>query len=149
MTRKAPPNRAHLIKLIHVAKRALDMDDDTYRMALVAGGGAASCAAMSDAALQRTLKHFRTIGFVSTGGRSQATRRPADDPQSRKIRSLWLQLNAVSAVRNASEAALAAFVKRMTGVDALDWLSTQQASRVIEELKAWLRRTGGDPNGQG
>ena len=36
--------------------------------------------------------------------------------------------------------ALAAYVKRMTKVGALQWLSTAQASAVIESLKAWLER---------
>lgn len=57
------------------------------------------------------------------------------------IRALWLHLSEIDIVHNASEAALGAFVKRMTGVDALQWLSTKQASQVIENLKQWLTRT--------
>ncbi|MGO1073189.1 gp16 family protein [Lysobacter sp. CA199] len=142
-------SRKQLITLIHVAKRELKLDEETYRMALVTGGGHASCADMTDAGLKRALAHFRSRGFVARSGRSGDDRRQANDPQSRKIRSLWLQLHAVSAVRNSSEAALGAFVKRMTGIDTLNWLNTEQASRVIEELKAWLHRTSGVSDGQG
>ena len=35
---------------------------------------------------------------------------------------------------------LAAFVKRQTGRDALQWLTAREASNVIEELKKWLAR---------
>jgi hypothetical protein len=43
-------------------------------------------------------------------------------------------------VKNPSEAALASYVKRLTGVDRLEWLSTEQASSVIETLKKWHKR---------
>jgi hypothetical protein len=43
-------------------------------------------------------------------------------------------------VKNPSEAALASYVKRLTGVDRLEWLSTEQASSVIETLKKWQKR---------
>ncbi|MEX3556412.1 MAG: phage protein GemA/Gp16 family protein [Burkholderia gladioli] len=35
---------------------------------------------------------------------------------------------------------LSAYVKRQTRVDALQWLSSAQASCVIEALKCWLAR---------
>jgi len=35
---------------------------------------------------------------------------------------------------------LAAYVKRLTGVEALQWLTTGQAGGVIEALKKWQNR---------
>lgn len=43
-------------------------------------------------------------------------------------------------VRDASDKALRSFVQRQTGVKALEWLSTEQATAVIEALKAWHKR---------
>lgn len=68
------------------------------------------------------------------------TRSLADDAQSKKIRALWLDMAETGIVKNPSEAALAAYVKRLTGVDTLQWLSTEQASTVIETLKKWQKR---------
>ncbi|MBH8611917.1 regulatory protein GemA [Pseudomonas mohnii] len=136
------PNRLRLIKLIHVARRELRMDDDTYRL-MLAGmtglDGATSTADLSVPNLLRVLERLKQRGF--TVRPNKVKKRPlADDVQSKKIRSLWLALHGLGAVRDPSEAALASFVLRMTRVSALQWLSTAQASRVIENLKQWQSR---------
>ena len=136
------PNRVRLIKLIHVARRELRMDDDTYRL-MLAGmkglDGATSSADLSVPNLLRVLEQLKQKGFkVRPNKRSK---RPlADDEQSKKIRSLWLTLHDLGAVRDPSEEALAKFVLGMTRVAALQWLSTDQASQVIENLKQWHQR---------
>jgi len=73
--------------------------------------------------------------------RSKATDRPqAADDQSKMMRGLWLELHDLGYVRDASEAALMAWVKRETGVAALQWLNTKQAQTTIEKLKQWRQR---------
>lgn len=140
----APSNqdRLRLIKLIHVARRDLRMDADTYRL-MLAGmkglDGATSTADLSVPNLFRVLEQLKQKGFKVRP--SKAGKRPlADDDQSKKIRSLWLELHSLGVVRDPSEAALAKFVQSMTQVSALQWLNTAQASRVIENLKQWMGR---------
>ena len=59
-------NRLRLIKLIHVARRELGMDDDTYRL-LLSGmkglGGATSTADLSVPNLYRVLEQLKQRGF--------------------------------------------------------------------------------------
>ena len=43
-------------------------------------------------------------------------------------------------MKDPSEAALAAYVKRMERVDALQWLTSSKASSLIEKMKKWLGR---------
>lgn len=134
-------NRLHLIKLIHVARRELRMDDDTYRL-LLSGmkglGGATSTADLSVPNLYRVLEQLKQRGFKVRPSKKQ---RPlAADDQSKKIRALWLTLKDLGEVRDPSEEALAKFVLKMTGVQALQWLSSDQASQVIENLKKWQLR---------
>jgi phage gp16-like protein len=142
--KKAPANSARLplIKLIHVARRELRMDDDTFRL-MLAGmtglDGATSSAHLSVPNLNRVLEQLKQRGFKVRPKKSQQ-RAKADDGQSRKIRSLWLTLHGLGAVRDPSEEALAKFVLNMTGVNALQWLKGSQASRVIENLKQWQQR---------
>lgn len=136
------PNRLRLIKLIHVARRELCMDDDIYRL-MLAGmkglDGATSTANLSVPNLLRVLEQLKLRGFKVRP--NKAKKRPmADDEQSKKIRSLWLTLHDLGAVRDPSEEALAKFVLSMTKVAALQWLSPAQASRVIENLKQWHQR---------
>lgn len=134
-------NRLRLIKLIHVARRDLGMDDDTYRLML--GGmsgleGATSTADLSIPNLERVLEQLKRRGFKV---RPNKQARPlADSEQAKKIRSLWLTLHGLGKVRDPSEAALASFVKNRTKVEALQWLNADQASRVIEHLKQWVGR---------
>lgn len=86
---------------------------------------------------KKVLEHMEACGFKRT---KPQPRKLADDPQSKMIRALWLQLHEAGKVRNPSESALAAFAKRQTGRDALQWLNAREASALIEELKKWLAR---------
>lgn len=143
-------NRLRLIKLIHVARRELGMDDDTYRL-LLSGmkglGGATSTADLSVPNLYRVLEQLKQRGFKVRPSKKQ---RPlAADDQSKKIRALWLALHDQGEVRDPSEEALGKFVMKMTGVQALQWLSGEQASQVIENLKKWQRRVARATNKEG
>lgn len=136
------PDRLRLIKLIHVARREMRMDDETYRLMLsgMTGlDGATSTANLSVPNLLRVLEQLKQRGFKPRPNKA-GTRPRANDEQSRKIRSLWLELHDLGEVRDPSEEALANFVKSMTKVSALQWLNVAQASRVIENLKQWQHR---------
>ncbi|QAY94237.1 regulatory protein GemA [Pseudomonas sp. ACM7] len=136
------PDRLRYIKLIHVARRELRMDDDTYRMMLAGMNGldgATSTADLSVPNLVKVLEQLKQRGFKVRP--NAAGKRPkANDEQSKKIRSLWLTLHGLGAVRDPSEEALGKFVLSMTKVSALQWLTAVQASRVIENLKQWQSR---------
>ncbi|RLM25355.1 hypothetical protein BIY29_07495 [Brenneria alni] len=56
-------------------------------------------------------------------------------------RNLRLEMADAGIILDRSEAALARWAKRETGIDSLQWLSSQQASVIIEKLKQWQRRT--------
>ncbi|MCS3806733.1 phage gp16-like protein [Chromobacterium alkanivorans] len=131
-------NRQRLIRLIHVAKRDLALDDDSYRAILQRIGKQASSSKLTIPQLSQVLEYMKQAGFKV---RSKAGGRPlAKDCQSKMIRGIWLELACMEVVRNGSEEALATFVKRMAKVDTLQWLSTEQASLVIEHLKEWRQR---------
>lgn len=147
--KKAPadPARLPLIKLIHVARRELRMDHDTFRLMLASMtglDGATSSADLSVPNLHRVLEQLKQRGFTVRPKKAQQ-RPKAEDAESRKIRSLWLTLHYLGAVRDPSEEALGKFVLNMTGVAALRWLKGPQASRVIESLKQWQQRIESAP----
>ena len=142
------PNRQRLIRLIHVAKRDLSMDDDTYRAILQRIGKKASSADLTIPELEKVLEHLKRSGF-KVRSKSKAAPKPAQakpsrplaqDLESKKIRALWLFLHELGAVKNPSEEALATYVKRIAGVDALQWISGEQAERLIETMKKWAMR---------
>lgn len=130
---------ARLKRLVHVAKRELGMDDDSYREALHAATGKRSTSGMSVAELDAVMLHMKRCGFKVRLNPKPS--RPLDlRAESRKIRALWILLRDLGAIQNSSEEALGAYIKRMTGVDALQWINGQQAERVIEGLKKWALR---------
>ncbi len=145
-------DRARLIRLVHVARRDLQLAEPDYRAMLQAQGGADSSAAMSVAQLQRVVDFMKRQGFkVATKAKPAkvlvAARRTglatavrlASDPQSRKARAMWLTLHAIGQVRDPSEAALLAYARRQCGVDRMEW--AKDMVPLLEPLKAWILRS--------
>lgn len=133
--------RTKLIQLIHIAKAKLGMDDATYRAILADIGNASSSTKMTVSELEQVLEHFKKCGFKLVP-KNKVNLPLTTDPQSKKIRALWLELHNKGIVRDSSEFALAKMVKRLTGVESLKWITSDQASMVIESLKQWLNRKG-------
>lgn len=138
--------RKQLIRLIHVGRRELAMQDADYR-AMLAGipalGGKTSSADIGVKGLELVLKALQAKGFkirAKAGTAKTISRKLADDAQSRLIRHLWLELHTAGKVKDPSEKAMAAYVCRIVKIEALQWLDSDQASRVIETLKKWLGR---------
>ena len=134
------------IKKIHALKGALKIDDETYRLTL-SGYGVKSSTKLSIAKADELLQDLEDKA-VSAGvwekrkaaRKAKALRRPADDPQSKMLRAYWIQLHQAGKVTNPAESALGAFVKRMTGKGALEWLSDRDVTVVKKALKDWLER---------
>lgn len=137
-------SRTRLIGKVHVAKKQLAVEEGAYRALLTRVTGKTSCSVMSEAELIRVIEEFKRLGFSDlpkpakrAGGRAQAMAGTA-----RKIRALWLSLYHLGEIQDSSEAALAAFVERTTGVEALQWIDGVQADAVIKALRGWLDRIG-------
>lgn len=133
--------RTRELAQIHIAKKDLGLDDETYRAMLWTVARVHSSADLDFHSRKRVLQHLKERGWTNKPARKANTLRPlASDDQSRKIRALWLDLHATGKVADPSELALVSYVKRITGIDSLQWLPSYQASRVIETLKKWQDR---------
>ena len=122
------------------------MDEETYRL-MLSGYGVKSCTKLSIAKADELLKDLEgkavAAGVWETrkaAKKANATRRLADDPQSKMLRALWIQLHQEGKVTNPAESALCAFVKRMTRKDALEWLSERDITVFKKALNDWLER---------
>lgn len=125
--------RADLAK-IHLAKKQLGLDDDTYRDILWAVCRARSAADLDSQGRARLLAHFRHLGW------RPAPARKAGGPKDRKIWSLWYQLKEAGLIAQASPKALRTEIRKLTGCDDLKFCTEAQKSHVIECLKKWLER---------
>lgn len=133
--------KGQLVRIIHVAKGKLRLDDDTYRQLLSTVTGKTSARDMTVPQLNNVLDAMKKCGFKIQPAKKTDSTRPFDDsPQSKKIRALWLEMADMGMVRDRTEMALAGWVKRETGVDSLQWLDSEQASSLIEKLKKWQYR---------
>ncbi len=126
---------------IHVGRKALGLDEDTYRALLVRVTGKSSAGQMDAAERDRVVSEMRRLGFngVSKAPQSTVTGRFAP-----VIRALWISAYHLDLVRDRTDAALISFVKRQTNIDHLNWLRDwHDARRVIEALKGWMAREAG------
>lgn len=135
------------IAKIHIAKKALGLDDATYRDIIervscetFGQKPVRSAKLLNSEGRKRLIEEFKRLGFRDAPGRGARAERLERDPMERKIRACWLDMKNAGALDDASEAALRAFVNRMTGRAAMRFLSVDEANLVIESLKKWHER---------
>lgn len=131
--------KSKYIKLIHIAKSQLNLDDDTYRHLLLNITKKTSTKDMTVWELEKILNHLKSKGFKVKSSKKTG-KITATEPVHKKIRSLWLELADAGEIKNRSEKAINSYVKRITGVEVMDWITQKQAMVVIESLKIWLER---------
>lgn len=136
--------RKRMVSKVKIAQQQLVMEDDAYREMLESVTGKRSAAKLKIWELENVLKRLRELGFKAKPPKRAGTRQQAGDEQSRLMRSLWIQLHESGKVRDPSERALVNWAKgqfkNSHGIEALQWLSTRQKRRLIEQLKSWLER---------
>jgi len=137
--RSSQARRAMLAK-VHIAKKALALDEDDYRQILFDQAGVESAADADEKGLKAVLQRFEALGWKAkpTGGKAK----PATSPMARKARALWISLYHLGEVRNRSEQALEAFAKRQLKCERMAWANQREAHKLIEALKAMAVRAG-------
>lgn len=140
-------NRRAMLAKIHIARKDLGLEDDDYRDVIerVSKGRTRSAGQLSQAALHDLLAEFRRLGWKPKA--AALGRGAASDPQSKKVRALWLALAEAGVVRDKSEKALRSYVHRMTGRDDLRFCDPAEKWRLIESLKSWAVREGVEIDG--
>jgi len=61
-------------------------------------------------------------------------------PHAGKLRALWISGYWLGVVRDRTDEALAAWIRRQTGVEAARWATPRQTARCVDALKDWLAR---------
>lgn len=131
-----------LIAAIHVAKKHLGLDDDTYRAKLRNITGKTSVKDMTEVERERVLTVLRNDGFKPAPTVRRSGGQPAlTGKYAKKLQSLWIAAWNLGIVANRDDAALVAFVQRQTGIDHTRFLRyAEDAAKVIEALKSWIAR---------
>ena len=135
------PTRKRLIRFVHARARELAIDQDARRALQVRVTGRASCGDMTVAELERLAGELRRGNGANRNPRGDGL---PDTAHRGKLWALWLSGWRLGVVDTPTEAALAAFIKRQTGLDAARWARDERyTAKAVEGLKAWLAREAG------
>lgn len=145
---KAQPIK-RLIAQIHVGKKQLGLDEDTYRALLKGAAGKTSCSDMSLGQLHQVVKAMKDRGFKPKGKPSPKTRGLKIKSRVDKLRAIWITMGHCGHIEDASETALLHWVQGQLKkrdadpVDALNWLDAHKdCNLMLEQLKRWRDRCG-------
>lgn len=133
------PSRIDLAK-IHIAKKELGLTDEEYRDILYCQYRKKSSKDLTPGQAWKLLAYFKNMGWKPKQQSALPGMSVPNDGQSKKIQALWITLNQAGIVKNGSNKAMMAFVKRITKKDQLKWCDSQEKNRVIEALKEWAAR---------
>jgi phage gp16-like protein len=148
--------RKKALAAVHAGRRALRWCEERYRatIAQVARERRGAEAPVVTSASQLSLEELgavidvmRARGFTRAPDDTRPTYQqpaaaPRENAQLAMIRALWAELGSAGVVRTPTEEALRKFARRTARVDAIEWMTTAQASNVIEALKAMQTRAG-------
>ena len=146
--------RTNLIGKIHIGKKQLNMDEDTYRAFLNTAVKKDSCSKMSLSELHQVVEAMKKKGFkVKAKKPNDKTGAKKLSPVSKgrridKMRAIWITMAKAGHLNDGSETALLSWtqgeVKKQGGipVDSLEWLESQNEvlNKVLEQLKRWQIR---------
>lgn len=131
---------ANLAK-IHIAKKQLGLDEDTYRAMLLQHGGASSSKDLTSAGAAKVLAHLKRCGFKSTtaakAGRSRPNVGVDRKAQLRKVEALLADAGRPWAYADALVKKLFA---NTTKVERIDFCDNIHLGKVIAALVIDARR---------
>ena len=136
-------NRTSLIKLIHVARRELQLDDDTYRAFLMQKTGKISCRELTVTQLEQVLDAMKERGFKKLNKYPRRRFKEHVTPRE-KVYKIWQQMAEDGFITDGGDVALDKYVQRLTakrnggqGVSTLAWCHGESLQVVLETLKQW------------
>lgn len=129
--------RKKLLGKVHIAKKDLGLDDDTYRRLLKNVTGRESASKCTVRQLIDVVKYMGERGWSENGKRPEKAEL---SPSVKKIYALWGVLQKLGKVKNRNPEILDRFVARLTKKSSVKALPAREAYKVIEALKKIIER---------
>lgn len=125
---------------IHIAKKELALDDDTYRAMLQSIAGVSSSKELTDVGVTKVLAHLQRCGW-----KPRAAAKVGKKPSvSRGRKALVGKIEALLAEAKRPWSYADAMAKRMFGVEKTDWLEAEQLVKLVAALTYDAKRHGRD-----
>lgn len=138
---KTQNERKTLIAKIHIAKKDLAMDDETYRDVLERVTGKTSCKKMTLSELKTVISDMKRLGFkVKQDWQKPAPahgRKPTTTPEREAMLS---KIGAMLADMGLHWHYVHGMAKNMFGVDMVHWLDAQKMYKVVQALAVYQKR---------
>lgn len=131
---KNDPRKAALAQ-IHIAKKQLGLDDDTYRQMLQSLTGKQSCSGMVISELKAVLRHLKKCGFKNKQPRFGQRPNPGVTRQP-----LMNKVEALLADNGLHWNYAHSMAQRMFKVEKIDWLDPHQLRKLVAALEINVRR---------
>jgi hypothetical protein len=130
--------------ILHIAKKEMGLDDETYRDILYRFTGKRSSTHIGYHGFAAVMKHFEACGFRGAGPKRGSIRpnRPgmATEGQIKKIYKLWWMLAGDYYEAGENRKTLRGFLKARFAVDHEMFLTFRRAGETIEAVKQILER---------
>jgi phage gp16-like protein len=135
-----PPTHAQLAK-IHIAKKELQLTDESYRDILAVNFKVESAKTLSVRQAEQLLDFFRVKGW-----KVKSSKKTYPQAYQRKVQALWITLGKAGVIQNYNDFSLNAWVLKMTKKKRSDlrFCRYEDCAVMIEALKAWGKREGVD-----
>ncbi|SIS88179.1 gp16 family protein [Neptunomonas antarctica] len=129
-------NRKAITARIHIAKKELGLDDETYRAMLQQVTKHSSCADMHISELYRVMEHLKKLGY------KPATRKFGKRPNPAKDKAALMgKVEALLADSKLHWNYAHAMAQRMFSVAKVDWLDKDQLWRLVGALEKAAKRS--------
>lgn len=132
------------IKMIHIGKSQLRIDEQSYRANLMELTGKRSCLDMGIPDLFKVLEFLKSKGFKFKAGKATQPAKKSAPTQLDKLRYIWITMSKQGLLRDGSDGALnqwcmgqAKRLNKGTAIAKLEWLKPIMLSALIEQLKSW------------
>ena len=133
-TGESAERRMREIARIHILKKQLGMDDDTYRDFLGGMTGKRSSKDMTGAERVQVI-----TAMERSTGKAQPSGPKLDFPQYRKMQAMWIAMWNLGMIESRSNASMLKFAQRIARVDRPEWVAPH-AERIIANMRQWMSR---------
>ncbi len=139
---KAEARRTAALAKIHLAKKQLGLDDDTYRAMLLTIGGVKSSKDLTPEGLSKVIGHLEKAGAIFTKPKTKHGRKPHNLPSHSERAPKLVKIEALLAEAGRPWEYAVAMAKKMYDKDALEWCGHEQLAGIIAALSYDAKRHG-------